>query len=97
MCPMQIRESDFHEFDYIFAMDQSNLMNLERWQNRPGAKNGKAEVKLFGYFSGTPKAEQVQDPYYSGGRAFEKAYEQCRRFSLNFLADTFPGVAQSSS
>jgi low molecular weight phosphotyrosine protein phosphatase len=42
---------------------------------------------LFGEFSGKKKAEEVDDPYYGG-----RAYEQCVRFSENFLKQTFPDV-----
>ncbi|KAK7739794.1 Low molecular weight phosphotyrosine protein phosphatase [Diatrype stigma] len=88
----QICQGDFDTFDYIFAMDTSNLDNLRRYQARWKATDAKAQVKLFGEYSGTRKSEVVQDPYYSGVNAFEKAYEQCKRFSLNFLRDTFPNI-----
>jgi low molecular weight phosphotyrosine protein phosphatase len=47
---------------------------------------------LFGEFSGKKKAEEVDDPYYGGRDGFEIAYEQCVRFSKNFLKQTFPDV-----
>ncbi|KXJ87730.1 low molecular weight phosphotyrosine protein [Microdochium bolleyi] len=88
-----LRTSDFQNFDYIFCMDHSNLEDAQRWAKRPGAKDGaKAQVMLFGEFSGTGKKERVSDPYYGGRDGFEKAYEQCRRFSLNFLREKFPDV-----
>ncbi|RYO90573.1 hypothetical protein DL766_007439 [Monosporascus sp. MC13-8B] len=94
----QICKDDFNRFDYIFAMDDSNLENLRRFQQRWKTKNAKVEVKMFGEFSGTRnRAEVVEDPYYYGRDAFEKAYEQCRRFSANFLRDTFPDVKADSS
>ncbi|KAI1488287.1 protein-tyrosine phosphatase [Biscogniauxia mediterranea] len=92
----RIRDSDFRDFDYIFAMDQGNLSDLERWHNRKNAA-GKAKVMLFGEFSGTGRKEVVQDPYYVGRDAFEKAYEQCKRFSENFLAATFPDVPRPTT
>ncbi|KAI3326399.1 LMWPc-domain-containing protein [Xylariaceae sp. AK1471] len=87
----KLRDSDFRDFDYIFAMDNSNLSDLARWRSRKKADD-KAKIMLFGEFSGTGRKEVVQDPYYIGRDAFEKAYEQCRRFSDNFLAATFPDV-----
>ncbi|TLS29959.1 hypothetical protein PpBr36_03314 [Pyricularia pennisetigena] len=85
---------DFDTFDYIFAMDRSNLSDLERLKrSKPDAK---AKVMLFGEFSGTGKAEIVNDPYYGGHQGFEKAYEQATRFSKNFLKDRFPGVEVES-
>ncbi|EOO04212.1 putative low molecular weight phosphotyrosine protein phosphatase protein [Phaeoacremonium minimum UCRPA7] len=86
----KVHLSDFDNFDYIFAMDRSNLSDLQRLQrNKP---NGKAQVKLFGEYSGTGKTEIVQDPYYGALDGFEKAYQQCTRFSKNFLKEIFPDV-----
>ncbi|KAH7025747.1 phosphotyrosine protein phosphatase I superfamily [Microdochium trichocladiopsis] len=89
-----LRSRDFKDFDYIFCMDHSNLEDAQRWANRPASKDGaKAQVMLFGEFSGVPgKKERVSDPYYGGRDGFEKAYEQCRRFSINFLKEKLPNV-----
>ncbi|KAK8099757.1 low molecular weight phosphotyrosine protein phosphatase [Apiospora kogelbergensis] len=84
----KVRASDFDEFDYIFAMDRSNLSDLQRYTKKSssGAKAGqKAKVMLFGEYSGQGKAEVVNDPYYGGNQGFQTAYEQCMRFSKNFL------------
>lgn len=71
-------------------MDRANLSDLQRFQQRkPGSK---AKVMLFGEYSGTGKAEVINDPYYGGRQGFEKAYEQAMRFSKNFLRDEFPDV-----
>ncbi|KAG4425199.1 hypothetical protein IFR04_001566 [Cadophora malorum] len=85
----KIHVSDFQKFDYIFAMDRDNLRDLQRIHQRGG---GKAKVMLFGEFAGKKKAEEVDDPYYGARDGFEIAYEQCMRFSKNFLKDTFPDV-----
>ncbi|KAK1770801.1 putative low molecular weight phosphotyrosine protein phosphatase [Phialemonium atrogriseum] len=86
----KLRSSDFDEFDYVFAMDRSNLSDLQREARKK--PNGKAKVMLFGEYSGSGKAEVVNDPYYGGRDGFEKAYEQATRFSKNFLNDVFPDV-----
>jgi low molecular weight phosphotyrosine protein phosphatase len=85
----KVRASDFDKFDYIFAMDRSNLSDLKRLEKAGGAK---AKVMLFGEYSGSGKAEVVQDPYYGGQQGFDTAYAQCLRFSKNFLNDVFPDV-----
>lgn len=85
----KIHVSDFQKFDYIFAMDRDNLRDLQRIHQRVG---GKAKVMLFGEFAGKKKAEEVDDPYYGARDGFEVAYEQCMRFSKNFLKDTLPDV-----
>ncbi|KAI1451589.1 LMWPc-domain-containing protein [Annulohypoxylon moriforme] len=94
----RVRDSDFREFDYIFAMDNGNLEDLERWRNRSQKlSSSKAQVMLFGEFSGTGRKEIVQDPYYVGRNAFEKAFEQCKRFSANFLEQTFPDISKTNA
>jgi low molecular weight phosphotyrosine protein phosphatase len=91
----QLRDSDFSNFDYIFAMDNSNYSDLQRWRSRKNIE-GKGKVMLFGEFSGTGRKEVVEDPYYIDGDAFKKTYEQCRRFSENFLTATFPDAIHST-
>lgn len=87
---MKLRSSDFDNFDYIFAMDKSNLSDILREQRKkPGSK---AKVMLFGEYSGTGKVEIVDDPYYGGHDGFETTYEQATRFSKNFLKEVFPDV-----
>lgn len=67
-------------------MDRSNLSDLQRLQK--SHKDSKAQVMLFGEYSGRQgKAEIVGDPYYGGNDGFVKAYEQCSRFSKNFLKE----------
>lgn len=82
---VQFATSDFDKFDYIFAMDRSNLTDLQRLQR--GNPDSKAKVMLFGEYSGkgTGKAEVVNDPYYGGDAGFRTAFEQCSRFAKNFL------------
>lgn len=82
---LQLQSSDFDKFDYIFAMDKSNLSDLTRMQK--GNPDAKAKVMLYGEYSGNGKAEVVDDPYYGGQSGFDKAYEQCSRFAKNFLKD----------
>lgn len=86
---VQIQESDFSQFDFIFAMDRDNLRNLQQVQQRCGGK-AKAKLMLFGEYAGKKKAEEVDDPYYGGQEGFEAAYEQCTRFTRNFLREVFP-------
>lgn len=66
-------------------MDRNNLSDLKRMQN--GNADSKAKVMLYGEYSGSGKAEIVEDPYYGGKAGFTKAYEQCTRFAKNFLHD----------
>lgn len=70
-------------------MDRSNLYDLKRMHERAG---GNAKVMLWGEYAGKSKAEIVDDPYYGGSDGFSATYEQCLRFSKNFLKDVFPDV-----
>ncbi|EMR83555.1 putative phosphotyrosine protein phosphatase protein [Botrytis cinerea BcDW1] len=81
--------NDFKNFDYIFAMDSNNLEDLLSLKKRT---EGKAKVMLFGEYAGGSSPEEVDDPYYGGNDGFKAAYEQCTRFSKNFLKATFPDV-----
>ncbi|KAJ3577667.1 hypothetical protein NPX13_g2900 [Xylaria arbuscula] len=88
----RLRDNDFKEFDYIFAMDNSNHSDIRRRYGSKGSENQRAKVMLFGEFSGSGRKEPIQDPYYGDGDGFEKTYEQCQRFSRNFLEVIFPDV-----
>lgn len=63
----QVRREDFHEFDYILAMDRDNLANLLRIC--PPEHAGK--VSLFLEFSPKHDEREVPDPYYGGAQGFE--------------------------
>ena len=77
-------------------MDLSNLSDIRRLARQ---KQGhKAKVMLWGEYAGEGKsAEVVDDPYYGGERGFKRAYEQCQRFTRNFLAEVAPGVNGDSA
>jgi low molecular weight phosphotyrosine protein phosphatase len=86
--------SDFETFDYILAMDDSNLEDLNDLRKRvyskkKGEAEGKGKVMLFGAFGGKTRrggrGEEVQDPYYGADDGFETAYEQAVLFSTVFL------------
>lgn len=91
----KVQPGDFEEFDYILAMDDGNLEDLNDLR-RPVYNNKKnsggeqgAKVMLFGEFGGKMRrggrGEEVQDPYYGADDGFETAYEQAVRFSTVFL------------
>lgn len=81
----KFRSTDLDKFDYVFAMDRSNLSDLQR--QKKGNPESKAKVMLFGEYSGTGKAETISDPYYGGRDGFDKAYEQCSLYARNFLME----------
>ena len=79
----QLRPEDFGTFDYVVAMDGSNLENLERYTESIG---GEAALYLLREFDpeGGPGAE-VPDPYYGGGSGFEDVYEMVERSCRGLL------------
>ncbi|KAH6870510.1 low molecular weight phosphotyrosine protein phosphatase [Alternaria rosae] len=89
--------SDFEKFDYILAMDDENLADLEALRQRELKKAGSSEesvgrVMLFGEFGGKmrkgkrgERGEEIDDPYYGGDEGFRVAYEQCVKFGKEFL------------
>lgn len=63
----QVDPADFERFDYILAMDRSNLSHLEAMC--PAAFQG--HLGLFLDFHPRPPFREVPDPYYGGDKGFE--------------------------
>jgi protein-tyrosine phosphatase len=63
----QARAQDFHDFDYVIAMDSENLRRLASL--RP--KEARAELKLLLEYVPEAGISDVPDPYYGGARGFE--------------------------
>ncbi|MEL6599992.1 MAG: low molecular weight protein-tyrosine-phosphatase [Pseudomonadota bacterium] len=64
----QVTEEDFHVFDFILAMDLSNLRTLKKMQ----PAGSRAEVALLGTFISDP-APEVPDPYYNN--SFDRVFD----------------------
>lgn len=78
----QITPADFKKFDYVIAMDESNLLNLQHMKPR----DSKATVSLFGRWRTNTKFQTiVDDPYYGGSDGFETNFHQISHFSEEFL------------
>lgn len=76
----QVGTLDFHEFDYVLAMDRENMANLAnicppQEQHKP---------RLFMEFSENFSEKEVPDPYYGGGQGFENV--------LNMIEDAATGL-----
>jgi len=65
-----VRE-DFHEFDYILAMDRSNYADLLAI-SPPGLSD---KLHLFLDFAPEVAADEVPDPYYGGGDGFARVFD----------------------
>ncbi len=77
----QFTVNDFDEFDYIFAMDESNRSNILRLARNEADKN---KVELFLNLNHPRQDLSVPDPYYGGEQGFEDVYQM-----LNETCDVF--------
>lgn len=67
--------NDFAEFDYVLAMDRSNLRGLLEFAPDGAAR---ARIELFRSFDpGSPPDADVPDPYYGGATGFEQVIDIC--------------------
>ncbi|CCG82736.1 Low molecular weight phosphotyrosine protein phosphatase [Taphrina deformans PYCC 5710] len=79
----QLSAHDFERFDFILAMDRSNLSNIKSMQPRGQIR---ASIHLFGDFGDRSMDAVVKDPYYDAGNlGFDKAYQQCLEFSKGLI------------
>lgn len=67
----RVEDTDFARFDYVLAMDESNLENL--LAQCPDEHRGK--VRLFLDFAGPETPREVPDPYYGGTQGFERVLD----------------------
>lgn len=69
----QLHRTDFRDFDYLVAMDHSNLENIKKLstQVQLPAKN----LHLMREFQQNAEFPEVPDPYYGGEDGFQKVYD----------------------
>ena len=68
----QVNRTDFRDFDYILAMDDNNLRNLNNLKVRYGF--GGKEIHLMRDFVAETQGLPVPDPYYGNEEGFEEIY-----------------------
>jgi protein-tyrosine phosphatase len=79
----QVQPDDFRRFDYILAMDRSNLSELTS-RRMVGAT---AQLALFMSFATDHgDYEEVPDPYYGGVEDFERVLDLCEAAARGLLA-----------
>ncbi|PHS25186.1 MAG: protein-tyrosine-phosphatase [Robiginitomaculum sp.] len=76
----QVSVADFTRFTHIFAMDQSNLADLQAM--RP--EGGIMPALFLGPASNTPPGD-VPDPYYGGAQGFEHMLDLIEAAAEGFL------------
>ncbi len=78
----QVSPADFDSHDYILAMDESNLADLEAM--RPPDYRG--TLDLFLNFGNDPGQREVPDPYYGGDQGFERVLDLIETAADNLIA-----------
>lgn len=68
----QFVQSDFDEFDIIYAMDQSNFGNIESLARN---SNDRSKIKLILNESNPGMNLEVPDPYFGGEEGFNAVYK----------------------
>ncbi|MUK88356.1 low molecular weight phosphotyrosine protein phosphatase [Ornithinibacillus sp. L9] len=74
----QVKESDWEEFDYLIAMDDQNIEDLNRIQ----IGNDTVVAKLMDFVD-EPETKNVPDPYYTGN--FDYTYQLVSEGSKKLL------------
>lgn len=76
----KIAESDFNNFDFIIGMDKANVSDLKR--KCPEDLHHKISL-LMEYTDS--QFDEVPDPYYGGGKAFELVFDLIEKASDGLL------------
>jgi protein-tyrosine phosphatase len=79
----QVTRTDFEEFDWILAMDASNLETLRRMA--PAAR--RARVRLFRDLDPDGRGRDVPDPYYGDMDGFDEVLDIVTRTARALLAE----------
>ncbi len=77
----QVTAQDFEHFDYLLAMDNANLRDLQ--SNCPASLRNK--ISLFLTFGKHCSESEVPDPYYGGGEGFERVLDLVEDASIGLL------------
>ena len=79
----RVSVADFHEFDYIFAMDRTNLRDLRHLESQA---EGGALLTLFREFDPDQDGDlDVPDPYYGGPDGFDLMFDMVDRTCAAFI------------
>jgi len=92
-----ITPEDFQRFDYILAMDRSNLRKLQKLVRQHSIANP-PEIRLIRDFDPQPESGEVPDPYYGTLEDFEAVYQtldRSIRHFIDFLLNTADRPANS--
>jgi len=77
----QLQPEDLERFDYILAMDKSNVQNIMQLEN---ASLFQHKIHLLRSFDPDP-GDEVPDPYYGGEEGFQSVFEMLDRSLDHFI------------
>ena len=78
----QVSREDFERFDFILAMDEDNLADLQRLRP-PGSR---AKVALLMSYAPRAGSRVVPDPYYGAADGFEAVLDLVEAAADGFIA-----------
>lgn len=89
----QVKAEDFDEFDYVLAMDHSNIENMQEFKPKGKVRT---EPELFLKRFGTnTKVIEVPDPYYGGEEGFENVLDLIEAACDNMVLEIKQKIAHS--
>jgi protein-tyrosine phosphatase len=86
----QFERADLDYFDYVLAMDHSNVSDLQVL-SKDDRLRGKIHL-LRSFDAEAPPGAEVPDPYHEGPRGFEDVFEICERACRGLLIHLTPLV-----
>lgn len=75
----QFKSADFDRFDYVIAMDRSNLSDLKNLAPSPEHEQKLKLLRDFEPENTQNEARDVPDPYYGGDQGFAEVFDLCTR------------------
>jgi protein-tyrosine phosphatase len=88
----RIDAADFAQFDYVLAMDRSNLEDL----SAICPEHHRTKLRLFLEFADRPDVMEVPDPYYGGAQGFERVLDLVEQGARGLLAEIRSRLDQKS-
>lgn len=89
----QVAAEDFNEFDYVLAMDNSNIENMQEFKPR-GAVRTEPELFLK-RFGANSDVTEVPDPYYGGEEGFQTVLDLIEAACDNLVVEIKQKLANS--
>lgn len=89
----EVRERDFHEFDYVVAMDRENYEHLSA--RCPVGMRYK--IRLLMEFAAGYAEQEVPDPYFGGTAGFDRVLDMIEDAATGLLAEIGRELGTASS